>query len=420
MTVCPKSRPRAIKKTQPPEITARTEGHGPLPPPILCYLPAVTNSPASDLDRRLESLSSHGVRLVDPRQVFVAHDVDLDRVHPGAVLHPGTRLQGARTWIGPHAQIGTEGPATVIDAVFDEGASIASGFVQGAVLLRKASLGANTHVRPGTLLEEEASTAHAVGLKQTILLSFVTLGSLINFCDCLMAGGTSRKDHSEVGSGYIHFNFTPWGERGDKATPSLIGCVPRGVFLRERRIFLGGTGGLVGPADVGYGAVAGAGQVVRKGIAAGRLVLSASRAVDRPIDMHQVDPIQPRANKNVHYIGQLFALRAWYRQVRLPTTPSARRPVIEAALQTLDSCIDERVKQLDRFLAERGGKTPTFALREERPCPIAIDGEIDDHVTWVRGLTDEQVAEGTTWLEAIVGAVTRGPLEQLRPGQTTP
>ena len=81
--------------------------------------------------------------------------------------------------------------------------------------MEKACLGYNSHVRAGTILEEAASVAHTVGLKQTILFPFVTLGSLINFCDCLMAGGTGPKDHSEVGSSYIHFNFTP---NQDKAT----------------------------------------------------------------------------------------------------------------------------------------------------------------------------------------------------------
>jgi UDP-N-acetylglucosamine/UDP-N-acetylgalactosamine diphosphorylase len=90
-------------------------------------------------------------------------------------------------------------------------------------------------------LEEEASGAHAVGLKQTIFLPFVTAGSLINFCDALIAGGTSRKDHSEIGSSYIHFNYTP---HQDKATPSLIGDVPHGVMLDQPAIFLGGQGGL--------------------------------------------------------------------------------------------------------------------------------------------------------------------------------
>ena len=65
-----------------------------------------------------------------------------------------------------------------------------------------------------------------------------------------MAGGTSRKNHSEIGSSYIHFNFTP---HQDKATPSLVGDVPRGVMLDRAPIFLGGQGGLVGPVRIAYG-----------------------------------------------------------------------------------------------------------------------------------------------------------------------
>ena len=116
-------------------------------------------------------------------------------------------------------------------------------------------------VREGCILEEHASIAHTVGLKQTILFPFVTLGSLINFCDCLMAGGTGPKDHSEVGSSYIHFNFTP---NQDKATPSLIGDVPRGVMLNQRPIFLGGQGGMVGPLRLNYGITVAAGTILRK------------------------------------------------------------------------------------------------------------------------------------------------------------
>ncbi len=37
-----------------------------------------------------------------------------------------------------------------------------------------------------------------MGLKQTILFPFVTLGSLISFCDCLMAGSSHSRDHSGV------------------------------------------------------------------------------------------------------------------------------------------------------------------------------------------------------------------------------
>src|SRR4051794_14141710 len=124
-----------------------------------------------DLEGRLQVLMERGVRIVDPRQTFVAEDVRPERIFPGAILYPGTRLLGARTLVGPQAAVGHEGPATLQDAVLGQGAGIASGYAEGAVLLRGARAGGNAHLREGTLLEEEASTAHAVGLKQTILLS---------------------------------------------------------------------------------------------------------------------------------------------------------------------------------------------------------------------------------------------------------
>jgi UDP-N-acetylglucosamine/UDP-N-acetylgalactosamine diphosphorylase len=357
-----------------------------------------------NLAYRLARLVDGGVVIVDPRQTWVGPEVVPERILAGSVLYPGTRLAGASVWLGAGAQVGTEGPATVVDSVLDDSASIASGYVSGAVLLRGASLGGSAHVRAGTLLEEEASTAHAVGLKQTILLSYVTLGSLINFCDCLMAGGSSRKDHSEVGSGYIHFNFTPWGERGDKATPSLIGDVPRGVFLRESRIFLGGAGGLVGPANVGYGSVAAAGQVLRRDLPERRLLLSPPREIDKELLPRYQDKVEPRAGKNIEYVAQLFALRAWYRQVRLERASPGSRSVLEAALGVLDVCIEERIEQLGRFLAERGAPPAKFEVSDLPRCPLPIGGE-SEHTAWVKALPAEAVRDGTAWLADIVARV---------------
>nr|WP_255216298.1 UDP-N-acetylglucosamine pyrophosphorylase [Pseudenhygromyxa sp. WMMC2535] len=366
----------------------------------------------------MATLADAGVEIIDPRQTYIGPEVALERVRPGAVLHPGTRLCGAQTFVGAGAQIGSEGPATVVDAALAAGAEIASGFVSGAVLLPAAKLGANAHVRAGTLLEEQASTAHAVGLKQTILLAFVTLGSLINFCDCLMAGGSSRSDHSEVGSGYIHFNFTPWGARGDKATPSLVGDVVAGVFLREPRIFLGGLGGMVGPCEVGYGAIAGAGQVLRADVEAQTLSLSAPRAVSRRIRPGARDRLQPRATKNIRYVAQLIALREWYRQVRLARLPAddlELRPVIAAALALFDGAIAERRKQLARFCEERGAQTPSFELPADAlaPCPWALAPDARAHLEWVQGLDAAEVEAGRAWLTRVVDVVVEVASAQL-------
>ncbi len=363
----------------------------------------------------VQALLDRGVRVVDPNQLFVDAEVDPRRIHPTATLHPGCRLHGRRTFLGPGAEVGTEGPATLVDTVLGEGASIASGYAKGAVLLRGASLGAAGHTREGTLLEEEASTAHAVGLKQTILLSFVTLGSLINFCDVLMAGGTSRKDHSEVGSGFIHFNFTPWGKAGDKATPSLVGDAVDGVLLRQRRIFLGGSSGLVGPRAVGYGSITGAGQVVRRDVGPRRLVVQPAPSVDEALDAPREERVDPVLRKNVAYIANLHALRAWYERVRLERARRADaadlRVVYEEAIRNIEICLAERVARLSSYLGERGRALPELAPTPVPAFPIALDAHAHvEHVRWVQSLSDGEVEPIRAWLGGISAAVQSGLL----------
>ena len=90
-------------------------------------------------------------------------------------------------------RLGAEGPVTIEDCYLGPQVELKGGYLRQSVFLEKASMGLGAHVREGCLLEEEASGAHCVGLKQTILLPFVTLGSLINFCDCLMTGGTEPR-----------------------------------------------------------------------------------------------------------------------------------------------------------------------------------------------------------------------------------
>ncbi len=375
-----------------------------------------------DLETRLTALADKGVVLIDPRQVYLGDDVDLTRICRGAVLHPGTRLLGARTFVGEGAQVGTEGPAVIDNGVLGAGASIASGYASGAVLLEGASAGANAHLRPGTIMEEHASTAHCVGLKQTILLSFVTMGSLINFCDALLAGGTSGKNHTEVGSGFIHFNFTPWGETGDKATASLIGDVPRGVFLREQKIFLGGMSGIVGPGSVGFGAVTGAGQVVRQGVAENHIVSQAPRPVDMPLRRGTPRASAAKRDANLTYIGHLTALRAWYREVRLPRIPDGPdyegvRIVVEEAAETLTLCIGERVKRLAQYLDGVGQDMPELSF-DLPTCPLKVDADqpYTDHVAWVQSLDPAEVERGTAWLRACVAAVSGLEPEPARAG----
>jgi len=251
---------------------------------------------------KIELLMKRGVRVLAPETVEIGEDVNPDRISPDRVtIYPGCRIYGDETLVMAGATLGFEGPATVVNCQVGPQVELRGGFFQKAVFLEKASLGLGSHIREGCLLEEQSGGAHCVGLKQTVLFPFVILGSLINFCDCLMAGGTSRKNHSE-----------------DKATPSLIGDVPRGVMLNQPPIFLGGQGGLVGPVRVGFGVVVAAGTILRKDAPEdGKMILGAS-APSRTVPHHPglYGSIRGRAGNNINYIANLIALRRWYRHVR--------------------------------------------------------------------------------------------------------
>jgi len=191
-----------------------------------------------------------------------------------------------------------------------------------------------------------------VGLKQTILLSFVTLGSLINFCDCLMAGGTDRTNHSEVGSSYIHFNYTP---DGDKCTPSLFGDVPRGVMLDQPPIFLGGQGGVTGPVRVSFGTVVAAGCILREDVLEDQrmVMVGPHRDAKRRYIPRMYGNLNRVVRNNVIYLANLVALELWYRSVRQPFFAKQEfgTLVFEGALELLAGAKEERIKRLKSMAA---------------------------------------------------------------------
>ncbi|MEI2778204.1 MAG: UDP-N-acetylglucosamine pyrophosphorylase [Tetrasphaera sp.] len=373
----------------------------------------------------------HAALLAKGVTIRCPESVDLDGIDPdrisadGVVLHAGTRLRGASTVVSAGCELGREGPVTVEDCQLGPKVALKGGYAARSVFLAGASLGLGHHIREGTLLEEEASVAHCVGLKQTILLPFVTLGSLINFCDCLMAGGTSRKDHSEVGSSYIHFNFTP---TGDKTTPSLFGDIPRGVMLRERPIFLGGQGGTVGPVQVAYGATVGAGSILRSDVIRedSLTIVGPPPSMTQDAASAEYRAINRIVAKNLAYVASLDALQEWHRQVRAPFfAASELGPLVaEGALAALDSARTERLSRLtalatkmdhrvdhQRAVAEQIDSVCRLFLSAAPAAPAqlleataAAAAAGTAYVSAIQGLDEDVVAAGTHWLTTIIEA----------------
>ena len=307
-----------------------------------------------DLERKVKILIDKGVRILDPSAVDIGEDVDPDRISGDRVtIYPGCRIYGDRTLIMEKVTLGFEGPVTVENCLIGPGVNIKAGFCRGSVFLDNSAAGAGAHIRAGCLLEECSSLAHTVGIKQTILFPFVTLGSLINFCDCLMSGGTGRKDHSEVGSSFIHFNFTP---NGDKATASLLGDVPRGVTLNQRPIFMGGQGGLVGPARIGFGTVTAAGTILRRDCPEGNKLHLGGGMKRRTIPYHAgiYMGVRDRFFNNFNYIANLIALKNWYLRIRLHFFASSdlKKLLYRGAVDVIDRAVAERIRRVQE-LAEK-------------------------------------------------------------------
>jgi UDP-N-acetylglucosamine/UDP-N-acetylgalactosamine diphosphorylase len=409
------------------------------------------------LSWKVLELLNRGVRIWHPPSVDIGDEVNTDRIAgKGVEIFAGARIYGSETLICKGAKLGEEGPVVIRDCRLGENVELKGGYFRNSVFLDGAVFGSAAQVREGCLIEEQAGGNHAVGLKQTILFPFVTLGSLVNFCDCLMAGGTSRRDHSEVGSSFIHFNYTP---HQDKATASLIGDVTRGVMLNCAPIFLGGQGGIAGPSRIDYGTVLAAGSVLRGDVTqspqGGRLVGGPIVPLDREFHCGMYTEVRKKAVNNILYIASLLALREWYKHARSPFLADRELGpgLLEGANAVIESAISERIKRFREF-ADKMEQSISLSreylpgmewdrlrgqqkeLLENRVAlEVCFSGNFEtcgtedrdrfikaltgrraagaDYISAVQKLDNDARRHGTAWLQAIVDAILHKALDIL-------
>ncbi|MDD2599120.1 MAG: UDP-N-acetylglucosamine pyrophosphorylase [Kiritimatiellae bacterium] len=387
-------------------------------------------------------LANKGVRLISPETITFDPDVRPESFAPGTEIYPGCRLRGEQISVGPGCVIGAEAPVTLDNCQLGERVRLAGGYFEKSTFLNDFRAGNSSHVRPGCLFEEGSSIAHCVGTKQTLFLPWVTAGSQITLCDCLAAGGISRKNHTEIGSSYVHFNFTPYQ---DKATPSMIGDIPRGVMLNQQSIFLGGQGGMVGPSSLAFGTVIPAGQIWRGDhCKPNQIVLrkSVNYNVSLPFDAERYKGIGRVVSSNLRYIGNLVALDQWYRVVRscFMVDDPWQQQCFNGARQRLREMFTERLKQMNRLalnvekslalpcgnpfrdehreflkrwesrhgrLEELTDSEENLAIPENVQAIVATlrDDNTKSYIEAVQGLAPEPAAELTAWLDSYVQTV---------------
>jgi UDP-N-acetylglucosamine/UDP-N-acetylgalactosamine diphosphorylase len=302
----------------------------------------------------ITALIEKGVKIPNPFSVEISEEVNIDLISSEDVtIHSGCKIFGKKTLIMPGVKLGSRSPVTIKNCQLGKNVELKGGYFEGSTFLDSANMGDGAEIREGCLLEEEANGAHTVGLKQTILFPFVTLGSIVNFCDILMAGGTNRRNHSEVGSSYIHFNYTP---NQDKATASLIGDVAHGVMLNQPPIFLGGQGGIVGPSQIGYKTVIAAGVIYRGDCPQGHKLLMNSGPQKEDMDFYPglYWSVKKRVINSIEYIANIIALRQWYLIVRSKFYQGSEmeKLLYEGAVEKLELIFNERIKRFNQLVGK--------------------------------------------------------------------
>lgn len=439
---------------------------------------AVTEEPHSA--EAVRAMRERGVVLPAPEQVVIGREVPLEAIAPGAVLHPFCRLHGAQTrvdagavigeagpvtledaWVGAEARVGTLGPVTLRGAACGPRSVLGCGVAEEAVFLGREledpdfTTGYGFRVRKGSLYEEDANSAQHTDTKMTVLLPWVTLGSNINWCDVLVTGGSGAEhgDFSEIGSGAVHFNFTP---RGDKATGSLLGNVVDGVFLDEARIFIGGNTSLIGPLRAAFGAYAAAGGRFTRDLAPG--LNPGSAAPDETqrgtFDARVYNSVKRVVAVQLACIAELAALEAWYVHVRahLARNDPDRQALYARGRAVVQRNRAERIRQLGglaenversaRELRRQGGDDPRVMQHETlvqrwpdmaahlegfdaaaHPPPTALlealeaaeHGSRGHYTRAVRALGPDGRLMGRAWLRTITRAAAPAELREAVP-----
>ncbi len=403
------------------------------------------------------TLIEKGVNIPVPSTVEIGEDVDINRISPEDVtIHSGCKIFGKKTLIMSGVELGSRSPVTIKNCQLGKKVDLKGGYFEESTFLDSANMGDGAEVREGCLLEEEANGAHTVGLKQTILFPFVTLGSIINYCDILMAGGTSRTNHSEVGSSYIHFNYTP---NQDKATASLIGNVAQGVMLNQPPIFLGGQGGIVGPCQLGFNTVIAAGVIYREDCPQGHKLLIGKESQKDDIDFYPglYWSVKRRVLNSIEYIANIIALRQWYLLIRSKFYDGSDldKFLYDGAIEKLEIIFNERVKRfkalankmeksIQLYKSVMGNQTSEKLLNQKiellksiqviedefisckaylgeeslkieflKSIYISIQKKGKNYINVIQNLSETETKVGTSWLLTIIDHVRKSVLKYL-------
>ncbi len=197
---------------------------------------------------RNAALMDSGVTIIDPASAFIGPDVTIGA---DTIIHPGVYLEG-HTSVGSGCVINSG--VRIVDSRIDDEVIINNFCViSDSHVSRGARIGPFAHIRPQSVVGEDAHVGNFVELKKTTL----GRGSKANHLSYL--GDATIGERVNIGAGTITCNYD-----GVHKHPTVI----------EDGAFIGSDSQLIAPVRVGEGAYVAAGSSITEDVAAGALAIA--------------------------------------------------------------------------------------------------------------------------------------------------
>jgi bifunctional UDP-N-acetylglucosamine pyrophosphorylase/glucosamine-1-phosphate N-acetyltransferase len=205
-----------------------------------------------------ERLMLSGVTIIDPPSTFIDSTV---RIGKDTIIYPGATILG-KTRIGKDCRLG---PYVFIqDCRIEDRVEVRASFIYGARIAEGAKVGPFSHIRPGTVIGEDARVGNFCEVKKSKIGQGTKVSHLSYIGDAFLGKGVN------IGAGTITCNFD-----GLRKNITRVGD---GTFVGSDTKF-------IAPVKIGKGAVIGAGSTITEDVPAGKLAIARARQVikDRKI-----------------------------------------------------------------------------------------------------------------------------------------
>ncbi len=186
-----------------------------------------------------ENHMNSGIMIIDPQTTYIDFDV---QIGVDSIIYPNTILEG-KTIIGKNCKIG---PNTMIsDTIIGNETIVNMSYAKECVIGNKITIGPFSHLRPNTIVKDEARLGNFVEIKNS------TIGKKSKVSHLSYIGDTEIKNGVNVGCGVVTVNYN-----GTNKNKTLI----------EQDSFIGCNTNLIAPVTIGNNAFIAAGSTISEDV----------------------------------------------------------------------------------------------------------------------------------------------------------